>query len=91
MTENMIEIKGLEIHFGGVHALKGVDIQFPKGKVTAIIGDNGAGKSTLIKCLSGIYTPTAGAIFVDGKEVKITSPLNARHLAWRSRHAKPVP
>lgn len=80
MTENMIEIKGLEIHFGGVHALKGVDMQFPKGKVTAIIGDNGAGKSTLIKCLSGIYTPTAGAIFVDGKEVKITSPINARHL-----------
>lgn len=80
MTENMIEIKGLEIHFGGVHALKGVDMHFPKGKVTAIIGDNGAGKSTLIKCLSGIYTPTAGAIFVDRKEVKITSPINARHL-----------
>jgi ABC-type sugar transport system ATPase subunit len=80
MTENVIEIKGLEIHFGGVRALKGVDMQFPKGKVTAIIGDNGAGKSTLIKCISGIYTPTGGEIIVDGQEVKITSPIHARHL-----------
>lgn len=80
MTENIIEIKGLEIHFGGVRALKGVDINFPKGKVTAIIGDNGAGKSTLIKCLSGIYTPTGGQILINGEEVKIPSPLAARHL-----------
>jgi ABC-type sugar transport system ATPase subunit len=80
MTENIIEIKGLEIHFGGVRALKGVDIQFPKGQVTAIIGDNGAGKSTLIKCISGIYTPTGGEIFVNGESVKIASPLQARNL-----------
>ena len=44
MTENVIEIKGLEMHFGGVKALRGVDMQIPRGKVTAIIGDNGAGK-----------------------------------------------
>lgn len=80
MTENIIEIKGLEMHFGGVKALKGVDMGIPKGQVTAIIGDNGAGKSTLIKCLSGIYTPTHGEIFFNGEEVKITSPISARHL-----------
>lgn len=79
MTENAIEIRGLEMHFGGVKALKGVDMDIPRGKVTAIIGDNGAGKSTLIKCLSGIYVPTHGEIHIDGEVVKITSPISARH------------
>ena len=79
MTNHAIEIRGLEMHFGGVKALRGVDMQIPKGKVTAIIGDNGAGKSTLIKCLSGIYTPTHGEILIDGEVAKITSPISARH------------
>mgnify|MGYP000609046789 FL=1 len=79
MTENVIEIQGLEMHFGGVKALRGVDMQIPRGKVTAIIGDNGAGKSTLIKCLSGIYQPTHGKILINGKPVEITSPISARH------------
>jgi D-xylose transport system ATP-binding protein len=79
MTNHAIEIRGLEMHFGGVKALRGVDMQIPKGKVTAIIGDNGAGKSTLIKCLSGIYTPTHGEILIDGEIAKITSPISARH------------
>ena len=79
MTENVIEIEGLEMHFGGVKALRGVDMQIPRGKVTAIIGDNGAGKSTLIKCLSGIYQPTHGQISINGESVQITSPISARH------------
>jgi len=80
MTNSVIEIKGLEMHFGGVKALKGVDMQIPRGQVTAIIGDNGAGKSTLIKCISGIYQPTHGEILFNGEHVKISSPLAARHL-----------
>jgi D-xylose transport system ATP-binding protein len=80
MTENVIEIKGLEMHFGGVKALRGVDMQIPRGKVTAIIGDNGAGKSTLIKCLSGIYQPTHGEIFINGETAQVSSPIAARNL-----------
>jgi ABC-type sugar transport system ATPase subunit len=80
MTENVIEIKGLEMHFGGVKALRGVDMQIPRGKVTAIIGDNGAGKSTLIKCLSGIYQPTHGEIFINGEIAQVSSPIAARNL-----------
>jgi D-xylose transport system ATP-binding protein len=79
MTENVIEIQGLEMHFGGVKALRGVDMQIPRGKVTAIIGDNGAGKSTLIKCLSGIYQPTHGEILINGEPVQISSPISARN------------
>ena len=80
MSENIIEIRNLEKHFGGVQALRGEDMHMPKGQVTAIVGDNGAGKSTLIKAISGIHEPTTGSIFFDGKEVKITSPLDARNL-----------
>jgi D-xylose transport system ATP-binding protein len=80
MSENIIEIRNLEKHFGGVQALRGVDMHMPKGQVTAIVGDNGAGKSTLIKTISGIHEPTTGSIFFNGEEVKITSPLDARNL-----------
>ena len=80
MNKNIIEIKNLEKFFGGVHALRGVDMNIPEGKVTAIIGDNGAGKSTLIKHLSGIYQPTSGEISFSGKTVAIDSPLISREL-----------
>jgi ABC-type sugar transport system ATPase subunit len=52
----VIEIKGVKKSFGAVAALKGVDLDFYRGEVLAIVGDNGAGKSTLIKVLSGVYT-----------------------------------
>ena len=80
MSENIIEIRQLDKYFGGVHALRGVDISIPKGQVTAIVGDNGAGKSTLIKVLSGIYEPTSGYISFDGQKVTIPSPKTARNL-----------
>ena len=80
MDKNIIEISNLEKYFGGVHALRGVDMYIPEGKVTAIIGDNGAGKSTLIKHLSGIYNPSAGSITFSGEQVEISSPLVSREL-----------
>lgn len=80
MGENIVEIRQLEKTFGGVQALRGVDMHIPHGLVTAIIGDNGAGKSTLIKMISGIYKPTSGSIFFEGKIVDIESPLAARTL-----------
>jgi len=80
MTKNIIELIDVEKFFGGVQALRGVSLQIPEGKVTAIIGDNGAGKSTLIKCLSGVHQPTTGQIIVSGKPVTIASPVAARNL-----------
>ena len=66
MTNHAIEIRGLEMHFGGVKALRGVDMQIPKGKVTAIIGDNGAGKSTTMKMIVGYLQPDHGTISLNG-------------------------
>lgn len=79
MTNNIIELRNVEKFFGGVHALRGVNMSFPEGKVTAIIGDNGAGKSTLIKCLAGVHQPTNGEILVSGVPLVISSPVAARN------------
>lgn len=80
MSELAIQIIDLKKHFGGIHALRGVDMSVPKNQITAIIGDNGAGKSTLIKCISGDHVADSGTIEVHGSQVNITSPLNARTL-----------
>jgi ABC-type sugar transport system ATPase subunit len=64
--------------FGNVHALTDITIWAHSGEITAIVGDNGAGKSTLIKCISGVHSPTAGQILLDGKPVNFTSPEDAR-------------
>lgn len=78
MTETLIDLREIAKDFGGVHALRGVNMQIPEGQVTAIVGDNGAGKSTLISCLSGLFEPSSGQIFLDGAEVRITSPIDSR-------------
>ncbi|WP_298839598.1 ATP-binding cassette domain-containing protein [uncultured Roseobacter sp.] len=69
----LVEMRGITKRFGGVTALSEVDLTARSGEVLAIVGDNGAGKSTLIKILTGVYQPTEGSIFIDGKEVSFAS------------------
>ncbi|MGD0852583.1 MAG: ATP-binding cassette domain-containing protein [Acidimicrobiales bacterium] len=76
----LLSLRGLTKHFGPVEALRYCDLDIPAGKVTALIGDNGAGKSTLIKSISGIYAPSSGQIFWEGKEVHIRTPRDADEL-----------
>ena len=76
----LVELRGLEKEFAGTKALKGVSLGFRRGEVHGLLGENGAGKSTLIKILTGVYAPTAGEILLDGKPVRIHSPLDARRL-----------
>ena len=77
---SVVEMKNIVKRFGTVEALRGVDFTVEKGKVHALMGDNGAGKSTLIKVLTGVYTPTSGDIYFEGKRVTISSPADARAL-----------
>ncbi|MDR5773110.1 sugar ABC transporter ATP-binding protein [Caballeronia sp. LP006] len=65
--------------YGGVHALKGVNFEIHRGKVTTLFGENGAGKSTLMKILSGVEKPTSGEIELDGERVAFTSSTDARN------------
>ncbi|HBG00957.1 MAG TPA: sugar ABC transporter ATP-binding protein, partial [Firmicutes bacterium] len=75
-----MEIKDVSKHFPGVKALSEVDFRLFEGEVHAIMGQNGAGKSTLIKVMTGVYQQDAGAIFLDGKEIRPSSPLDAQRL-----------
>lgn len=64
--------------YGSTHALKGVNFDIHRGKVTTLFGENGAGKSTLMKILSGVVTPTSGEIDLDGRRVTFASTVEAR-------------
>ena len=78
MAEPLIEAKGLVKTFGRVNALRGANFAAYPGEVVALIGDNGAGKSVLIKCLSGVFQPDAGRILMDGRPIRLESPVAAR-------------
>ncbi len=64
--------------YGSTRALKGVNFDIRRGKVTTLFGENGAGKSTLMKILSGVTTPTSGEITLDGRRVSFGSTVEAR-------------
>ncbi len=64
--------------YGSTQALKGVNFDIHRGKVTTLFGENGAGKSTLMKILSGVTTPTSGEITLDGQRVRFASTVEAR-------------
>ena len=72
-----LEMLKIKKRFGGVEALKSVDLRVKPGEIHALVGENGAGKSTLMKVLSGVYTPDEGEIYIDGKKIKITDTKSA--------------
>ncbi len=80
VSQNLLSLRGISKNFGPVQALQDCALEVPAGQVTALIGDNGAGKSTFIKCISGIYAPSAGQMFWRGKEVHVHSPRDAADL-----------
>ncbi|WP_324670425.1 ATP-binding cassette domain-containing protein [Geochorda subterranea] len=75
-----LEMRGIVKRFGAVVALDGVDFEVGAGEVMALLGDNGAGKSTLMKILAGAYLADSGEIRLEGREVVIRQPEDARRL-----------
>jgi ABC-type sugar transport system ATPase subunit len=82
----LLQLKGVEKHFGAVQALVDVNLDVPAGQVTALVGDNGAGKSVLIKCISGIHSPDGGQILWEGNPVSLRSPRDASALGIETVH-----
>ena len=82
----VLEAKGLVKRYGHVVAMDGADFDLYPGEILAVIGDNGAGKSTLIKALSGAVVPDAGKIYLNGEEVKLRTPLDARGYGIETVH-----
>ena len=78
--EPVLSLRGISKSFGAVAALTDVDLEVGEGEVVAVVGDNGAGKSTLVKVLSGVHAADSGTISFQGRQVRITSPSDAREL-----------
>ena len=76
----IIEMRGIDKHYGGVHAVRGVNLDIYSGEVHALVGDNAAGKSTLIKILSGAVARDGGTIFFESQPVEIAQPRDAKDL-----------
>ncbi len=70
----ILELKNISKNFGGVQALRGVNLELRQGEIHGLMGENGAGKSTTIKVITGVHQPTEGEIFIDGKKVVIQNP-----------------
>jgi ABC-type sugar transport system ATPase subunit len=74
----LLEMRRINKSFPGVRALENLSIELHSGEVLALVGENGAGKSTLIKVLGGAHLPDSGEIFIEGKPVRIPSPIIAQ-------------
>ena len=65
----LLEIKDLDVHYGGIHALKGVTMHVDKGEVVTLIGANGAGKTTTLRAISGLVKPSRGSVTFNGEAI----------------------
>ncbi|HMG51933.1 MAG TPA: sugar ABC transporter ATP-binding protein, partial [Kofleriaceae bacterium] len=86
----VLALEGIAMHFDGVRALDGVELQLPAGRVVALLGENGAGKSTAVKIMTGIYRPDAGRILVRGTPVDLHSVQDAWRHGITAVHQEPV-
>jgi len=65
----MLEIKNLNVHYGAIHALHGIDLKVEQGQIVTLIGCNGAGKSTTLRTISGLIRPSGGEVLFEGKPI----------------------
>jgi branched-chain amino acid transport system ATP-binding protein len=77
---SILRVRDLRKTFGGIAAVDGVSFEVREGEILGIIGPNGSGKSTLFNCVLGQYAPTAGQVFVDGRETTGMRPCDLNRL-----------
>jgi simple sugar transport system ATP-binding protein len=74
----LLELDNISKHFGAIHALNDVSLNLEPGEVVGLMGDNGAGKSTLVKIIAGNYRPTHGTLRMEGADLVMHRPIEAR-------------
>jgi simple sugar transport system ATP-binding protein len=74
----VLELTNISKHFGAIRAVSEVSLKLDRGEVVGLMGDNGAGKSTLVKIIAGNYPPTNGTMRMDGTELNLHKPIDAR-------------
>ena len=77
MPTGLLRARDISVDFGGVKALRNVDIELAEGAILGVIGPNGAGKTTLVNVISGFQTPTRGDVEIDGVRLPRHSPAHA--------------
>jgi D-xylose transport system ATP-binding protein len=77
-TASLVEMRNINVAFGGVHAVDNVSIDLHAGEVVGVVGGNGAGKSTLMRVLSGAHPADSGEIRIDGEKQSISNPRDAK-------------
>ena len=70
----LLRLEKVSVNFGGLQALRDIDLEVPGGRIVSLIGPNGAGKTTLFNLLTGLYRPTAGKIFFMGRDISALKP-----------------
>lgn len=82
MTNNdcLLQVKGVGIQFGGLKAVSEINMELNSGELIGLIGPNGAGKTTTFNMLTGVYAPTEGEIFFDGKKLQGLKPYQVTRL-----------
>ncbi len=74
----VLELQNISKHFGAIQAVNDVSLSLEAGQVVGLMGDNGAGKSTLVKMIAGNFRPSHGAMRMEGKELVMHHPVEAR-------------
>jgi len=74
VSETLLSTKDLNVHYGAIHAIKGIDIEVHKGEIVTILGCNGAGKSTTLRTISGLIRPSSGSITYKNQNIEKTPP-----------------
>lgn len=69
MAEHVLEMKNITMQFGGVVAVNNLSLEVNKGEIVSLIGPNGAGKTTAFNVITGVYAPTNGAVYFNGKQI----------------------
>lgn len=72
--ETVLEINALEVRYGPVRAVRGIDLAVPKAGITALLGANGAGKTSTVMAIAGVIPPASGAVSIFGKDMTMATP-----------------
>lgn len=84
--ESLIKLESISKNFGAIQALQNIDFEINPGEIVGLVGDNGAGKSTLIKLICGIFPPSSGSIYFEGKKLSSFNSHVGRELGIQAVH-----
>ncbi|MDQ2871929.1 MAG: ABC transporter ATP-binding protein [Candidatus Eremiobacteraeota bacterium] len=70
----MLDVRGLDVHYGGIQALRGIDMRVERGEIVALLGSNGAGKTTTLRAISGLTPASGGTVSFENTDLRKKGP-----------------